>query len=43
MAEKVFERTKIGDLMAFHPVHSCLTANLMKGYTTLDGDVISMC
>lgn len=41
--EELFERTKIGDLMVFLPVHSCLTANLMKAYTTLDGDVISMC
>ncbi len=43
MEEKVVEQTKIGDLMVFHPVHSCLTANLMKGYTTLDGEMISMC
>lgn len=42
LAEKTFEHTKIGDLLAFHPVHSCLTANLMKGYTTLDGQEISL-
>jgi D-serine deaminase-like pyridoxal phosphate-dependent protein len=39
---EIFELTRIGDIMAFHPVHSCLTANLMKQYTTLDGDLISM-
>jgi len=42
MAEKAVEQTKIGDLMVFHPVHSCLTANLMRGYSTLEGNVISM-
>jgi len=42
LTKEIFERTKIGDLMVFHPVHSCLTANLMKGYTTLEGNVISM-
>jgi D-serine deaminase-like pyridoxal phosphate-dependent protein len=35
------EETKIGDVLAILPVHSCLTANLMKGYLTLDGEVIS--
>jgi D-serine deaminase-like pyridoxal phosphate-dependent protein len=40
---EIFDRTRIGDLMAFYPVHSCLTANLMKKYTSLDGDLISMC
>ena len=42
-AKQLFEHTRIGDLMAFHPVHSCLTANLMKEYTTMDGMVFSMC
>jgi len=43
LSGEIFDRTRIGDLLAFHPVHSCLTANLMKKYTTLDGDLISMC
>jgi len=42
LAKEIFDRIRIGDLLAFHPVHSCLTANLMRGYTTLDGDLISM-
>jgi len=42
VAGELFERARIGDLMAFHPVHSCLTANLMKQYTTLEGKVITM-
>ncbi len=32
----------IGDLIEVIPVHSCLTANLMKGYITKDGDFIPM-
>lgn len=33
---------KPGDLVAILPVHSCLTANLMKRYLTLEGDEIEM-
>jgi D-serine deaminase-like pyridoxal phosphate-dependent protein len=40
--KKMMRDTRIGDLLVFHPVHSCLTANLMKQYTTLEGHVISM-
>ena len=35
-AEKI-TNIKPGDLIGIIPVHSCLTANLMKGYLTLDG------
>ena len=31
---------KPGDLLGIIPVHSCLTANLMKGYLTLDNKMI---
>jgi D-serine deaminase-like pyridoxal phosphate-dependent protein len=31
------ERFKIGDILGVLPVHSCLTANLMKGYQTTAG------
>lgn len=34
------EETKPGDILCILPVHSCLTANLMKGYLTLDGEMI---
>jgi len=37
-----FEQTRIGDLLVFLPVHSCLTANLMRQFTSLDGKVIEM-
>jgi D-serine deaminase-like pyridoxal phosphate-dependent protein len=36
----VIESINIGDIVGILPVHSCLTANLMKGYVTLDGEVI---
>jgi D-serine deaminase-like pyridoxal phosphate-dependent protein len=31
---------KIGDIIGILPVHSCLTANLMKGYFDFDGNYI---
>ena len=33
-------RFNVGDLVAVLPVHSCLTANLMKKYVTLEGEVL---
>lgn len=35
------DSVKIGDLVAVLPIHSCMTANLMKSYHTFDGAVIS--
>lgn len=35
---EMFEKYKIGDVMGILPVHSCLTADLMKGYLTTDGE-----
>jgi D-serine deaminase-like pyridoxal phosphate-dependent protein len=40
--KSLLEETEIGSLMYILPVHSCLTANLMKQYLTLDGEWISM-
>ncbi len=40
MRNEQFKGTRVGDLLAFHPVHSCLSANLMKQYTSLEGEVI---
>jgi D-serine deaminase-like pyridoxal phosphate-dependent protein len=37
---EVIEEIRIGDVLGVIPVHSCLTANLMKGYLTLEGEVI---
>ncbi len=39
-AGELFERTRMGDRLLIIPVHSCMTANLMREYHTLDGDVI---
>ncbi len=38
--DEIFEKVEIGDVLGILPIHSCLTANLMKSYTTLDGKVI---
>ncbi|WP_181163743.1 alanine racemase [Pontibacter mangrovi] len=35
-----FSKYNIGDLMGVLPVHSCLTANLMQGYLTTEGEVL---
>ncbi|SMG16901.1 D-serine deaminase, pyridoxal phosphate-dependent [Marivirga sericea] len=37
-----FDSIKIGDLLYILPIHSCLTANLMSKYYTLDGEGIEM-
>jgi D-serine deaminase-like pyridoxal phosphate-dependent protein len=34
-------KVNIGDTLLFLPVHSCLTANLMRGYQTLEGHIIT--
>jgi D-serine deaminase-like pyridoxal phosphate-dependent protein len=42
-AEKeLFDRVQVGDLLMVVPVHSCLTANLLGRFLTLDGEVIDM-
>ncbi len=38
--EEQFEKTNIGELVYILPVHSCLTANLMKEYLSLEGNKI---
>ena len=35
------DKYNIGDYLMILPVHSCMTANLMKSYTTFDGQNIS--
>ncbi len=37
-----FDQVRIGDLLYLLPVHSCLTANLMGGYVTTEGQQIGM-
>jgi D-serine deaminase-like pyridoxal phosphate-dependent protein len=38
---KLVREVNIGDLLCFLPVHSCMTANLMREYRTLDGSRIT--
>ena len=37
---ELIKNIKIGDLIGIIPVHSCLTANLMKRYYTTDNEWI---
>jgi len=36
------ENIKVGDWLGVLPVHSCLTADAMKAYRTLEGETITM-
>jgi D-serine deaminase-like pyridoxal phosphate-dependent protein len=38
---KLVREVNIGDLLRFLPVHSCMTANLMREYRSLEGERIS--
>jgi len=40
--DDAFDRIEIGDLLYILPIHSCLTANLMGKYYTLEGQEIEM-
>lgn len=40
--DEAFDQIKIGDLLYIFPIHSCLTANLMSKYYTLDDQEIEM-
>ena len=39
---ELFDQVQVGDLLMIIPVHSCLTANLLGRYMTLDGDWLEM-
>ncbi len=41
-SEAFYERANIGELVAILPAHSCLTADCMKRYFTLNGEEIRM-
>ena len=36
-SEEAFTKIKVGDFIGILPIHSCLTADAMKGYLTLEG------
>lgn len=38
--KEIFDRYDIGSIIVILPVHSCLTANLMKSYLTLEGNEV---
>ena len=38
---ELFQNTQIGDSLFILPPHSCLTANLMREYRTLEGEIIT--
>ena len=40
ISDELFDTIEIGDLIGVIPVHSCLTANLMKSYLSTDDDII---
>ncbi len=40
MGTNLFNQLNVGDTIGILPVHACLTANLMKGYVTLEGETI---
>jgi D-serine deaminase-like pyridoxal phosphate-dependent protein len=38
--DETIDRLDVGDLVAILPVHSCLTVNLMRIYSTLEGEIL---
>ena len=42
MPQEMFEQIHVGDLLVVLPVHSCLTANLLRKYVTLEGEIIEL-
>ncbi|NPA36078.1 MAG: alanine racemase [Chlorobi bacterium] len=40
--KNILKNIKPGDMIAVLPAHSCLTANLMKGYVSANGEYITM-
>ncbi len=38
--DSLVNRVDVGDLLVVLPVHSCLTANLMRKYLTLEGEIL---
>ncbi len=39
-APELLQKTKVGDLLGILPVHSCMTADCMKSYLSIDGQWI---
>jgi D-serine deaminase-like pyridoxal phosphate-dependent protein len=41
-SDHLLDHVSVGDILLIIPIHSCLTANLLGGYRTLDGRLIEM-
>ena len=41
ISNEELDNIKIGDLVGIVPAHSCLCADLMKGYRTTDGGILN--
>jgi len=41
VSNAVFEKTQIGDIILVLPIHSCMTADLMREYLSLEGKKIA--
>lgn len=41
VTDEIMSQTKIGDLLIVLPIHSCMTADLLREYRTLDGKLIT--
>lgn len=39
--DEVFDQYQVGDFLTILPIHSCMAANAMKAYRTLDGKTLS--
>jgi D-serine deaminase-like pyridoxal phosphate-dependent protein len=40
-SEELFNKVETGDLLGILPVHSCMTADLLRQYMTFDGKILS--
>jgi D-serine deaminase-like pyridoxal phosphate-dependent protein len=40
-SDELFKNIHVGDILGIIPVHSCLTADLLRQYHTMDGKIIS--
>jgi D-serine deaminase-like pyridoxal phosphate-dependent protein len=41
-SDQQLDEVRVGDVLGILPIHSCLTANLMGAYLTLDGEMVEM-
>ena len=38
VTDEMFNQINVGEMVAILPVHSCMTANVLQGYTTMSGE-----